>query len=49
MHQYNIGASFQKIAIDIAGPFPQTDQGNRYLMVAMGCFTKRQEVYTVPN
>jgi hypothetical protein len=29
MHQYNVEASFERIAIDVAGPFPRSDQGNR--------------------
>jgi hypothetical protein len=28
MHQYNVGAPFERIAIDIAGPFPGSDRGN---------------------
>ncbi|PNF14186.1 hypothetical protein B7P43_G12977 [Cryptotermes secundus] len=49
MHQYNVGAPFQRIAIDIAGPFPRSDQGNRYLLIAMDYFTKWPEVYAIPN
>jgi hypothetical protein len=49
MHQYNVGAPFQRIAIDIAGPFPRSDQGNRYLLIAMNYFTKWREVYAIPN
>ncbi|PNF15527.1 hypothetical protein B7P43_G16595 [Cryptotermes secundus] len=49
MHQYNVGAPFERIAIDIAGPFPRSDQGNRYLLIAMDYFTKWPEVYAIPN
>ena len=49
MHQYNVGAPFERIAIDIAGPFPESDRGNRYLLVAMDYFTKWPEVYAIPN
>jgi transposase InsO family protein len=49
MHQYNVGAPFERIAIDVAGPFPRSDQGNRYLLIAMDYFTKWQEVYAIPN
>jgi len=28
MHQYNVGTPFERIAIDIAGPFPESDRGN---------------------
>jgi hypothetical protein len=49
MHQYNIGAPFERVAIDIAGPFPESNKGNRYLLVAMDYFTKWPEVYITPK
>jgi hypothetical protein len=49
MHQCNIGAPFERVAIDIAGPFPVSDRGNRYLLVAMDYFIKWPEVYAIPN
>jgi hypothetical protein len=49
MHQHNVVAPFERIAIDIAGPFPESDMGNRYLLVAMDYFTKWPEVYAIPN
>jgi hypothetical protein len=49
MHQYNVGAPFERIAIDVAGPFPRSNQGNRYLLIAMDYFTKWPEVYAIPN
>jgi transposase InsO family protein len=49
MQQYNIGAPFERIAINVAGPFPRSDQGNRYLLIAMDYFTKWPEVYAIPN
>jgi transposase InsO family protein len=49
MHQYNVGAPFERVAIDIAGPFPQSDRGNRYLLIAIDYFTKWPEVYPIPN
>jgi transposase InsO family protein len=49
MHHYNVGAPFERIAVDIAGPFPESDRGNRYLLVAMDYFTKWLEVYAIPN
>jgi hypothetical protein len=49
MHQYNVGAPFERIAIDGAAPFPWSDRGNRYLLIAMDYFTKWPEVYAIPN
>jgi hypothetical protein len=37
------------ITIDVAGPFPRSDQGNRYLLIGMGCSTKWPEAFAGPN
>jgi hypothetical protein len=42
-------APFERIAIDIAGPFPESESENRYLLIAMDYFTKWPEVYVIPN
>jgi hypothetical protein len=44
MHQHNVGTPFEKIAIDIAGPFPESDRGNRYHLAAKDYFTKWPKV-----
>jgi hypothetical protein len=49
MHQYNVGAPFERIAIDVAGPFPRSDQENRHLLIAMDYFTKWPESYAVSD
>jgi hypothetical protein len=49
MHQYNVRAPFERIAIDVAGPFSQSDQGNRYFLIAVDYFTKWAEAYAIPN
>jgi hypothetical protein len=49
MQQYNVGAPFERIAIDVAAPFPRSDQGNRFLLIAMDYFTKWPEVDAIPN
>jgi hypothetical protein len=43
IHQY-VGAPFERIAMDIAQPFLQSDRGNRYLLIAMDYFTEFPEV-----
>ena len=37
---YLSGAPMERVAIDILGPLPETEQGNRYLLVAMDYFTR---------
>jgi len=34
--------------VDIAGPFPESDRGNRYLLVTMDYFTKWPGGYAIP-
>jgi hypothetical protein len=47
MQQYSVGAQFERIAIDVAGPFPLREHGNRYRLIAMDYFTKWPEVYAI--
>jgi hypothetical protein len=49
MHKHNVGAPFERIAIDIAGISPGSERGSRYLLVAMKYFTKWPEVYAISN
>jgi hypothetical protein len=48
MHQYNFGDPFEEITIDVTGPLPLSDEGNRYHLIAMDYFTK-WPVYAIPN
>jgi len=49
LQQYLVGAPMECVGVDILRPFPTTDAGNRYVLVAMDYFTKWPEAYAVPD
>jgi hypothetical protein len=49
IHEYNVGAQLERIAIDVAGLFPLSDKGNRHIVIAMEYFSKWLEAYAIPN
>ncbi|CAI5640726.1 unnamed protein product [Oreochromis niloticus] len=49
LQQYLVGAPMERIRVDILGPFPVTDAGNWYVLVAMDYFSKWPEAYAVPD
>lgn len=46
---YCVGEPMKRVAIDILGPLPTTDKGNRYILVLCDCFTKCTEAFAIPN
>jgi len=46
---YQAGAPMERMAVDIAGPFPCTERGNKYICVAMDYFSKWPEAGALPN
>ncbi|XP_030595635.1 uncharacterized protein K02A2.6-like, partial [Archocentrus centrarchus] len=49
LQQQPAGAPMERVAVDIMGPFPRTDRGNRYVVAAMDYFTKWPEAYAIPD
>ncbi|CAG2194876.1 unnamed protein product [Mytilus edulis] len=44
-----VGAPFERIATDIAGPYPLTDKGNKYILVVADYFSKLTEIYAIQD
>jgi hypothetical protein len=44
-----VGAPFERIATDIAGPYPLTEKGNRYILVVADYFSKLTEIYPIQD
>jgi transposase InsO family protein len=44
-----VGAALDRLSTDVCGPFPESTQGNRYILVVSDHFTKWVEVFAVPN
>ena len=49
MQMYHVGAPLERIAIDVLGPLPETEQGNRYALIIMDNFSKWTEVHAMPD
>lgn len=47
--QYIVGEPMERVAVDILGPLPVTEHGNRYILVLADCFTKWTEAYAIPD
>ncbi|CAC5409373.1 Transposon Ty3-G Gag-Pol polyprotein,Transposon Ty3-I Gag-Pol polyprotein,Retrovirus-related Pol polyprotein from transposon 297 [Mytilus coruscus] len=45
LQQYNVGAPFERIGIDILGPLPKSTRGNKFLLVIGDYFTKWMEAF----
>lgn len=47
--QYLVGEPMERIAIDILGPLPKTELGNKFILVMCDCFTKWTEAIPIPD
>ena len=49
MAQHNVGAPMERIAVDVLGPLPESEQGNKYLLIMADYFTKWTEAFPMQN
>ena len=49
MKQYQVGEPMERIAIDILGPLPESNAGNKYIMIVTDYFTRWTEAFALPN
>lgn len=49
MKTYGVGEPMERIAVDILGPLPTSEKGNRFIIVVADYFTQWVEAYPVPN
>ena len=48
LHQYEVGVLMERLAMDVAGPYPVTSSGNQYLALIVGCyFSKWLECFPI--
>lgn len=49
MSQYNVGAPLERVAMDIVGPLPRSNSGNKYILMISDYFTKWMMAIPVRN
>ena len=49
LRTYNVGSPLERVALDVLGPLPVSDRGNKYILVVGDYFSKWTEAYAIPN
>ena len=49
MKEMTMGAPWERVGVDITGPFPKSARGNKYMITLVDHFTKWAEAVPVPN
>ena len=49
LQQFPVGCPLERVALDILGPLPRSQTGNRYILIVADYFTRWTEAYAIPN
>ena len=49
LQQFPVGSPMERVGVDVVGPLPCTERGNKYVLTAMDYFTKWPEAYALPD
>lgn len=49
LQQFPVGAPLERVGVDVMGPFPVSEKGNKYVLTVMDYFTKWPEAYALPD
>ena len=49
LHQYIVGVPMERLAMDVAGPYPVTSAGNQYCLMVRCYFSKWLECFPIPD
>ena len=49
MQKYLVGEPMERVALDISGPWPLSESGNRYILVVTDHLTRWSEAYPIPD
>ena len=49
LHSFRAGAPMEWVHMDILGPFPPSESGNRYILLMVDQFTKWVEIHPIPD
>jgi len=49
LQTYLVGGKFERIGMDLAGPYPKSRRNNSYILVISDYFTKVTELFALPD